>query len=257
MSARLVPYFTPVPLALLRVAHPFTALESLTVSATGPLLISSDDADWVALVVADDPVCGIELLLDALESVCPELLPYAVDPAWVFAALAVPEFAAESDCGNPLSNPLLPACAPELLLFSLGVAVEPFCADVPLLEVVDPFFDEALLEVALLEFVCANATAPMSRAVPRTETIIFMTESLLHPNFRVAQSWMRPEHSGRSAEICRFPIYSDSYGPVGGACPVKSNMSNISPEAAFRAFRLGSAQFHCTSFNTDTWSITA
>jgi hypothetical protein len=46
---RIIPYFTPVLLAELRVAHPMSALESPTVSATGPLLIASalDEPYWL------------------------------------------------------------------------------------------------------------------------------------------------------------------------------------------------------------------
>jgi hypothetical protein len=66
----------PVLLAALRVAHPTTTLESPTVSATGPLLISSDDSDCDVLeVLGDDPVCDVALLLDGLELVWPDPLP--------------------------------------------------------------------------------------------------------------------------------------------------------------------------------------
>ena len=74
--ARVVPYFTPVPLAALRVDHPIMAFESATVSATGPLLISSDDPDCVVLeavpaLIPDDPVWA--LLLEGLDPAVPEL----------------------------------------------------------------------------------------------------------------------------------------------------------------------------------------
>jgi hypothetical protein len=65
----------PVLLAGLRVAHPIRTLESPTVSATGPLLMSSDDPDCVVEVLGDDPVCDIALLLDGLELVWPDPLP--------------------------------------------------------------------------------------------------------------------------------------------------------------------------------------
>jgi hypothetical protein len=61
-------------------------------------------------------------------------------------------------------------------VLSLELFVEAFCDD-GLLEVVDPFWAEDLLEVVLLEFVCARAIAPVSRTVPRIETSIFIEQS--------------------------------------------------------------------------------
>jgi hypothetical protein len=70
----------PAPLAALRVDHPITAFESATVSATGPLLISSDDPDCVVLeVLPDDPLWA--LLLDGLDPVVPVVPEFCVpDP---------------------------------------------------------------------------------------------------------------------------------------------------------------------------------
>ena len=157
----------------------------------------------------------------------------------------VPAFALESDCGNPLSKPL----------FAVEAPVDPLWADGVLLEVVDAFFAEDLLDPVWPELVCAKATAPISRAVPTTETIIFITQS---PSPKI-QSGGNLDASGTRREVSPELPFSESpdhQGPVGGAWPVKSNMSNMSPEAAFREFRLGSAQFHCTNFNIETWSIT-
>jgi hypothetical protein len=88
----------------------------------------------------------------------------------------VPAFALESDCGNPLSKPLL-ACVAALPLFAVEAPLDPVWADGVLLEVVDAFFAEDLLDPVLPELVCAKATALISRAVPRAETIIFITQS--------------------------------------------------------------------------------
>jgi hypothetical protein len=100
----------------------------------------------------------------------------------------VPAFAFASDCGNPLSKPLLPAAVPELVLFVLDAPVESLCADGLLedelvleyglvLEVVDAFFFEDLLVPVVPEPVCATARALISSAVPTTETIVFITRS--------------------------------------------------------------------------------
>ena len=107
----------------------------------------------------------------------------------------MPAFALESDCGNPLSKPLLPVAVPELVVLAVDAPVEPFSADGLLLEdglllddelgleyglvldVVDAFFFEDLLVPVVPEPVCAKARAPISRAVPTTETIIFFTRS--------------------------------------------------------------------------------
>jgi hypothetical protein len=89
----------------------------------------------------------------------------------------VPAFALESDCGNPLSNPLFVPCEPVLALFAVEAPLDPLWALGVLLEVVDAFFAEDLLDPVLPELVCAKATAPISRAVPTTESIIFITQS--------------------------------------------------------------------------------
>jgi hypothetical protein len=167
----------------------------------------------------------------------------------------VPAFALESDCGNPLSKPLLAAGVPVLALFAVEAPLDPLWAVGLALEVVDAFFAEDLLDPVLPELVCAKATVPISRAVPTTETIIFITQS---PSPKI-QSGGKLDASRTRREVSPelpFPKPLYHHGPVGGACPLKSNMSNMSPEAAFREFRLGSAQFHCTSFNIETWSIT-
>jgi hypothetical protein len=93
-----VPYFTPVLLAGSFVDQPITALESLTVSATGPLLISSELPDW-----------------ELIELLCIELLLLeGVVPFWE----ELVELLLASDCGKPASNPLSPA-------FGAVLAVEP------------------------------------------------------------------------------------------------------------------------------------
>jgi hypothetical protein len=97
-----VPYFTLVLLAASRVDQPITALESLTVSATGPLLIWSELPDWEL----------IELLCIELELLLEGVVPFWEEPLELLA----------SDCGKPASNPLLPAFG----------AVVPFSAE-PLL----------------------------------------------------------------------------------------------------------------------------
>jgi hypothetical protein len=54
-----------VLLAALRVAHPMSALESETVSATGPLLIESefdeDEPDWLEVALVSEPELPGEL----------------------------------------------------------------------------------------------------------------------------------------------------------------------------------------------------
>jgi hypothetical protein len=54
-----------VLLAALRVAHPMSALESETVSATGPLLIKSefdeDEPDWLEVALVSEPELPDEL----------------------------------------------------------------------------------------------------------------------------------------------------------------------------------------------------
>ena len=56
--ARVVPYYTPVLLDESRVAHPIRALESETVSATGPLLIDCEleEPDWVEVALVPEGV---------------------------------------------------------------------------------------------------------------------------------------------------------------------------------------------------------
>jgi len=54
---RFIPYFTPVLLAALLVDHPIIALESLTVSATGPLLMAFEEDDC-------EPIGATELWLE-------------------------------------------------------------------------------------------------------------------------------------------------------------------------------------------------
>jgi hypothetical protein len=77
-----------VLLAASLVDQPITALESLTVSATGPLLISSELPDCELIEL---PCFELELLLEG------------VVPFWEAVGLLA------SDCGRPASNPLLPA----------------------------------------------------------------------------------------------------------------------------------------------------
>lgn len=94
--ARFVPYFTPVLLAASFVDQPITALESLTVSATGPLLISSELPDCELI----EPLCMELLLLDGVVSFWEDEL----------------ELLLASDCGRPASKPLLPAFGLAVLL---------------------------------------------------------------------------------------------------------------------------------------------
>jgi hypothetical protein len=63
----------------------------------------------------------------------------------------VPAFAPESDCGNPLSKPLFAACVPAPALLAVEVPLEPPWADGVLVEVVDAFFAEDLLDPVLPE----------------------------------------------------------------------------------------------------------
>ena len=106
---RFVPYFSPVLLAALRVAHPMSALESVTVSATGPFTMSSEA-----------PAC---VCMEA------ELLPLALELVWD-AELACSAFGAallEFAGARLSSKPLLPAFTSALPLL-LVPAEEPDCA---------------------------------------------------------------------------------------------------------------------------------